>query len=161
MGVIIINTGMKTSESARKLLFRRMIMHTEKPGSASVQYDDLRGEAAADLSEGGGGLEKDLLKLGLNVPESIVGMSFYSGNEGDSFSVTFQVAEKETDVENLQMQLDKRGGVLSVKEYTTEKMSPTDFLRLFSRFQVSLFCSKGLPTAEEIKVLDNISLDED
>ena len=114
-------------------------MHTEK-FTASTQYSDLKGSAAADDADRIGPwkwlTQKGLLQEG----EYIVGISMYAGESHgahrDPVSVTFYVAPPE----NANRRLHVPGGdaVPTVVRQVRIDMPLHEFFALFKRFHVCL-----------------------
>lgn len=134
----------------------------KRPGEASVQFDAMRGEAAADRSDVGGIRLEDWAKqLGFKGPGDIVGVSIFGGAEGPGHQpefvhVTFQVVD-DLSFPVVQSLLAESGGKLTVREYHKSNVPVVDFLRCFKRLEVSLFDSEVKAT--KISVADDIEPD--
>ena len=125
---------------------------TERPGSASVQYGDVRGHAAADIADEDGNMLDDAARaLGLKACGRVVGMSIYHGLLGMAGSreekyirkvtVTFQVIADSSigcGADEINANLAKRNGVLPVKKYMMD-VDVIDLLRHFKRLDIGLF----------------------
>jgi len=115
-----------------------MNVETKRPGQASVQYGDVRGEAAADIADVLGGLSAVGKALGFRVRGMIVGIRMFAGPAYDSrVSVTVQVFEGGS-WDDIKVAREASGGTLPVTEH--DLMVPlVDFIRCFKRFSVGLF----------------------
>lgn len=135
----------------------------ERPGEASVQYNDVRGEAAGDVSDLLHVLDNAAKKLGYERGGQVVGIRIYGGDEGrrntDLVDVTFQVVEDPCGADNINKALVESGGELAVKEYVKREVPVVDFMRCFKRLKVSLF-SRYIE-AREISVDETIYLDDE
>ncbi|WP_020560026.1 hypothetical protein [Thiofilum flexile] len=111
---------------------------------ASVQYNDLKGSAAADYADMINST-KWLKKNGYINDEFVVGVSMWvdenHGTHRDPVSVTFLVTEL-FDYDNIPEMLDALGEPIPVKEIRVD-MSIADFLALFKRLEITLSI-KGL-----------------
>src|SRR3989338_11651515 len=107
---------------------------------ASVQYDDLKGGAAADRADRKG--PEDWLKANghRKGDEFLLGISMYAGeNPGahrDPVCVDFLLTTLE-DYESVKTMIDSSPGPINVRKVTLS-MSLNDFLGLFKRFSVTL-----------------------
>ena len=140
-------------------------MEDERPGQASVQYGDVRGEAAGDVSDSLGNVLDTAARqqLGFKGPGYVVGVSIYGGDEfsrrkPDLVSVTFQVIEGFSSVDELNKKLAESGGVLTVKEYRKRGVPVVDFVRCFKRLDIGLF-SRYI-NARTIRVEDDITIED-
>jgi|TARA_R110002167_G_C12682336_1_gene651579 hypothetical protein len=106
---------------------------------ASVQYNDLKGSAAADNADMTDAA-KWLKDKGYINDEFVVGVSMWAGeNHGaheDPVSVNFLVVEL-VGYDNIQEMLNASGEPIQVKEIQVD-MNVTDFFALFKRFEVTL-----------------------
>ena len=107
---------------------------------ASVQYDDLKGSAAADRADKGDTidwLEKNKLKQD---GELLLGITLYAGeNHGkhkDPVYVEFLLASA-GDHDTVEAMIDANTGPILVRRVKKE-MALTEFLGLFKRFSVHL-----------------------
>lgn len=117
---------------------------------ASVQYDDLKGTAAADRADKGGPQkwlrDRDLI----NDDEYVVGFSMFAGeNHGvhrDPISVEFLVSGL-NGYDNIPEMIQSVGEPIEVKSVEAD-MNLTDFFGLFKRFAVTLSTSGMLEGIE-------------
>ena len=135
---------------------------TKRPGGASAHYDDVRGEAAGDISDRlGNFLTQAAGTLGFSGPGFVVGISIFGGDEGgldpELLHVTFQVVDT-AGVDEIQKQLASTNGVLFVKEYHKMNVPIGKFIRCFKRFNASLF-HRNID-ATEVAVTGEIHLDD-
>ena len=115
-------------------------METKRPGEASVQYDDLRGETAADMADELGDLDAAARALGFEIKGTVVGISMFgSAIFDDNVYVTVQVFDGGSWAD-IKAALDASGGVLRVTEQD-KQMPVVEFLKCFKRLKVSLFTS--------------------
>jgi len=138
-------------------------MEEERPGQASVQYDDVRGEAAGDVSDGlGNDINRAAEQLGFKGHGWVVGIEIYgsdgSGRKPGFVSATFCVIEGCFGADDVNKALAKTGGLLTVKKYHRAEVSVVDFVRCFKRLHVNLF-SKHIK-AYKVRVEDHIFLDD-
>ena len=136
-------------------------MADERPGQASVQYNDVRGESAADVSDDLGTLQEAAKKLGFTGSGRVVGIGIYGGDEGPAsmhglVSVAFQVVDDCPGADGLNAALGQSGGVLEVTEYHVDGVPVADFVACFKRIQVCVF--SGHINATTVRVLDHIDL---
>ena len=135
---------------------------SDRPGSASVQYDDVRGEAAGDVADQlSNSLQEAAKQLGFPGGGFVVGMSIYAGqgsqqSDPNPVYVTVQAVPDIWGVDDVNKKLAETGGELVVNEYSLPKADIRDVLRCFKRFQIGLFCkgikAKTVSVAEEIDV---------
>ncbi len=141
----------------------RSLLMSKRPGEASVQYGDVRGEAAADVSDRlSNMLDGAAKELGFEGPGQVVGISIYGGDDHpdpDTGYVTFQVVESPIGAEKMNKALAESGGELVVKEYFKTGVPITDFVRCFKRLNISLFSSYIKP--ETISVEDHIDIEDE
>jgi len=134
-------------------------MEDKRPGQASVQYDDVRGEVAGDISDRLHTLQHVAQELGFNGSGMVVGISIYGGDEGihdpNLVFVTFQAVDS---MEALKEKLLASGGVLEVTEYHKVHVPIGDFVRCFKRLKVSLF--QWRMEARSIEVVESIEIDD-
>jgi hypothetical protein len=118
-------------------------MEKQRPGEASVQYDDLRGETAGDLANVT--LTQAAAKLGFKVQGIVVGIKAFASNKSPGkVYVTVQVFAGGS-FADIQAARDANGGTLKVKELDKE-IEWADFASCFKRLKISLF-TKGLGVA--------------
>jgi len=135
----------------------------ERPGRASVQYGDARGEVAADVADQLVGLTDVARNLGFNESGRVVGMSISQGEmspedpDVGKVYVTFQVADKVSQ-RDLQQELEQNGGVLPVKEYMMSDVDIVEVLRWFKRFSIGLFTSAVKP--DSLEVVEQIDVED-
>lgn len=98
--------------------------------SPETQYNDMRGDSAADYSD-----HNNIREFGF--PGFPVGISFYSADDGNSQRVAVYTVDCGSfdDVEEMATQND---GILQAKQHDLEKVTVTDLLRYFKRFNVTL-----------------------
>lgn len=114
-------------------------MEIKRPGEASVQYGDVRGEAAADIADDLGGLDAVSKMLGFKVKGTVVGIRMFSGEHSTgNVYVTLQVFEGGSWGE-IKAALEVSGGALDVTEYYKDDVPLVDFIRCFKRLNVGLF----------------------
>jgi hypothetical protein len=132
-----------------------------RPGAAAVQYGDVRGEVAGDLSDRlGNSLQRAASELGFRGPGFVVGMSIWGGDDSvhpETVRVTFEVADL-AGVDRINQELEDSGGELVVKEYCRSNVPFLDFVRVFKRLNVAFF-SRHIG-ATEITVAERIHLDD-
>ncbi len=139
-------------------------MEGERPAQAGVQYNDVAGEVAADVSDRlGNSLQRVAKELGFTGHGHVVGIGFYGGDESPAskpelVSVSFQVTEGPWGVDKLNEALAESGGVLEVKEYHRSDVPVVEFVGCFNRLDIGLFSSHI--KAKTIVVTDHINLDE-
>jgi hypothetical protein len=75
---LLTGPDITTSGGARTVEIKR-------PGQASVQYGDVRGEAAGDVADGLENLDAVAEALGFNVKGLVVGISISSGGQVSRF----------------------------------------------------------------------------
>ncbi len=106
---------------------------------ASVQYNDLKGSAAADRADRTGAAEW-LKANGHITDEFVVGISMWAGeNHGthrDPVSVTFLVSGL-NGYDNIPDMLQASGEPIQVKEINVD-MNLSDFFALFKRLEITL-----------------------
>jgi hypothetical protein len=131
----------------------------QRPGHAGVQYDDVRGEAAADISDrlGAHNLQDAARELGFKGPGRVVGISIYGGDElrrdPNLVGVAVQaMVDAPGGVDAINQALTESDGVLDVVEYYKTGVPIIDFMRCCKRLNVSLF-SKNIK-AREVRVSD-------
>lgn len=136
-----------------------------RPGEATTQYGDVRGECSGDIADQlGNMLRKAAEELGYSGSGYVVGLKLYVPEQrrhetrevGEDCFLTFEVYEPglpEGGVDALKRQLEEDGGPLPVTNYRTE-CSITDFLRCFKRFKVALF-TRNLPVVDEVEVVED------
>jgi hypothetical protein len=116
-------------------------METKRPGEAAVQYDDVRGETAADMADNISSLDNAARELGFKINGTIVGISMYSSPAlDDDVHVTVQAFDGGSWAA-IKAATDASGGVLKVTEHAKE-VPLANFVKCFKRLQVSLF-TKG------------------
>src|SRR5688500_10431355 len=128
-------------------------MRTKRPGEASVQYGDLRGEAAADIADDIAGLNEAARQLGFTLKGTVGGIGMYGSPvlDGDVF-VTVQVFEGGSWRE-IKAAADASGGTLKVIEYSRD-VPLVEFMKCFKRLNVSLFTrDTGVAKLETVDVL--------
>ena len=108
--------------------------------TASVQYNDLKGTAAADRADVGSA-SKWLKDNGyINDGEYVIGISIFVGeNHGvhsDPISVEFLISELRG-YENIPEMIKATGEPIEVRQIVVD-MNLTDFFALFKRFSVTL-----------------------
>ena len=108
--------------------------------TASVQYDDFKGTAAADRADHGDAsdwLEKKGLKQN---GEFLLGFTLYAGeNHGkheDPIYAEFLLASR-GDYDNVKSMIETSAGPVPVRKVTTQ-MTLAEFFGLFKRFSVHL-----------------------
>lgn len=119
---------------------------SERPGQASVQYGDLKGEVAADLFNDLGkktdiqeiardfGWEGKGRVVGINLS---IGERRYEDDTSDCFYLTLQVVD-EFDIEKLTDEIE-RSGCLDIREHTIRDVDILKVIKYFKRFSVGLF----------------------
>jgi hypothetical protein len=130
---LLTGPDITTSGGARSVEIKR-------PGQASVQYGEVRGEAAGDIADEVENLDAVAEALGFNVKGPVIGISMYSGGEAtdDKVSVTAQVFEGGSWAE-IRAAVEASGGTLKVTEYFKDDVPLIDFVHCFKRFNVGLF----------------------
>ena len=118
--------------------------------TASVQYNDLKGTAAADRADVGGA-SKWLKDNGyINDEEYVIGISMFAGeNYGthhDPISVEFLVSGLKG-FNNIPEMIKTVGEPIEVKQIIVE-MNLNDFIGFFKRFEVALSISGMLEGIE-------------
>lgn len=121
---------------------------------ASVQYNDLRGSAAADRSDMGGA-SKWLNDNGhIEDGEYVIGISIFAGESHgvhrDPISVEFLVSELRG-YNNIPEMIEATGEPIEVKQIVVE-MNLIDFFSFFKRFSVTLSIS-GMIEGMEYKIV--------
>jgi hypothetical protein len=118
--------------------------------SASVQYDDFKGSAAADRADHGDAsewLEKNGLK---QKGEFLLGITLYAGeNHGkhhDPIYAEFLLASPR-DHDTIKSMIETSTGPIPVRKVTAQ-MSVVEFFGLFKRFSVHLSAHGMLGTRE-------------
>jgi len=112
----------------------------KRPGQASVQYGEVRGEAAGDMADEVETLNAVSEALGFKVKGTVVGISMYSGGQitDDKVFVTAQVFEGGSWAE-IRAAVEASGGTLKVTEYSKDDVPLIDFVHCFKRLNVGLF----------------------
>ena len=110
----------------------------KRPGEASVQYGDVRGEAAADMADDITNLDQAARALGFRFNGTVVGISvFASPVFEDKVHVTVQVFEGGS-WDAIKAAVDASGGRLKVGELDAE-VPLAAFMKCFKRLKVALF----------------------
>jgi len=137
-------------------------MEDKRPGEAAVHYDDVRGEAAGDISDRLHSLERVAQELGFNRRGTVVGISVYGGDESRRdpglVTITLQVIHTSGIVGEINRQLAESDGVLEVVEQCKSDVPIVDFMRCFKRLEVSLF--QRHINARTIRVVDEIHMED-
>ncbi len=119
---------------------------------ASVQYNDLLGTVAADISNKNSPFkwlsEKKLIDNG----ELVIGTSMYSGkslgSHKDPVYVTFLVTDLKKN-KNVLEKLDSIDGPIQIRKIDVD-MNLADFFSLFKRFEVTL-SAKGMMEGQQYR----------
>jgi len=136
-----------------------------RPGEASVQYDDVRGEVAGDIADDlSNSLQNLATRLGFNEGGRVVGLTISQveplrKEDAGRVSVYFQVVKHEVDTEKLKESIRRDGGTLMVMQYVLHDVDIVDVLRGFKRFEIGLFTRHLEPS--ELDVEDTISLNKE
>lgn len=136
------------------------------PRTASVQYDDFRGQSAADISDTKS-LKKLAQELGIEGPYSPIGLSFFSGAprgpgaEQEEVYVTLYAIDTtkvDPSVEPLNEHIRQQGGTLLVTAFDAT-MKLTDLLDYFKRLKVTLF--RRYIEADSMEVAESMHVDDE
>lgn len=113
-------------------------MQEKRPGEASVQYGDARGESAADIADDVVDLNDAAKRMGFAPKGTVVGISMFGSTAlVDSVHVTIQVFEGGS-LGEIKACANASGGILDVSEFN-RKVALVDFVKCFKRLEVSLF----------------------
>lgn len=111
--------------------------------TASVQYNDLKGSAAADRSDVGGASKWLKDNSYINDGEYVIGISIFVGESHgvhrDPISVEFLVSELRG-YDNIPEMIKATGEPIEVRQILVE-MNLIDFFSFFKRFSVTLSIS--------------------
>jgi hypothetical protein len=135
------------------------------PATASVQYGDLKGTAAADQSDSGnGGLLGLAALIGGKDSGWPIAMSWYIGARGVNpfVHVSLYCIPSEAGVVGVdaaKKYINERSGDIEVVRHTTTSMPPIEFLMLFKRFDIFM-AARGLDI-ENLNVIREHSVDDD
>ncbi len=129
---------------------------SKRPGQATTQYGDIKGEICADLQESSS-LEELSKELGWKKGGRVVGMELsmsenrHNKSIDGCFNVTLQITE-EYDIEKIRKEIKDSDGSLCVREVIFSKVDVATIFKLFKRLEIGLLIKSLKP--ERIEVVE-------